>query len=372
MRILFASHTFDGGPFKVGSHHLAAGLAALGHHVVHISTPVSPLHALGAGSFPDRARLAVRGLRVTSDRLAHLVPAQLLPLTSTRADALAIRSAARPWWGSVTRFLGGEPDVLLIDQPKLLALAALFPRAAVITRATDLPASDREAEAFRRCAVISRGLVATSALVGERLRTWATGVPSLVLRNGVDLEHIESAPARDWSARRGVVYVGALDERFDWEKVAASAELLPTVPFDLWGPATSAPIALPPNVGLRGPLDYALLPRALAGARVGLLPLTAAPSNEGRSPMKLFEYLAGGLRVVASSTATLRGIGCADVSLTTSAAGFASAVRAAHDLLPTGDGAALARSFSWSGRAAALDEFVRSVVPAPEAQAARS
>ena len=44
MRILFVSHTDPFGPFRIGSHHLAAALARAGHDVTHLSTPISVAH----------------------------------------------------------------------------------------------------------------------------------------------------------------------------------------------------------------------------------------------------------------------------------------------------------------------------------------
>ena len=52
-------------------------------------------------------------------------------------------------------------------------------------------------------------------------------------------------------------------------------------------------------------MPYQSIASELHRARVGLLPLSASRENEGRSPMKLYEYLAAGLRVLARSTSTL-------------------------------------------------------------------
>jgi hypothetical protein len=94
------------------------------------------------------------------------------------------------------------------------------------------------------------------------------------------------------------VYVGALDRRFDWPTVAGLARSAPTVRIDIFGPAASRPPSLPANVFLPGPVDYTDLPRTLARYRVGLLPLSDEETNIGRSPMKLYEYLASGLNVL--------------------------------------------------------------------------
>jgi glycosyltransferase involved in cell wall biosynthesis len=59
------------------------------------------------------------------------------------------------------------------------------------------------------------------------------------------------------------------------------------------------------NLVLLGPRSYDLIPAFLQHADIGLLPLTSHPANAGRSPMKLYEYGAAGLYVVATATPEL-------------------------------------------------------------------
>ena len=58
-----------------------------------------------------------------------------------------------------------------------------------------------------------------------------------------------------------------------------------------------------------GPLAYEAVPGFLASHSVGFLPLSEARENLGRSPMKLYEYLASGLLVVGRVTDVLKGRG---------------------------------------------------------------
>ena len=56
LTIVFASHTFMGGTFVVGSHHLARCLANQGHRVLHLSTPVTPFHLVGWSNAETKGR----------------------------------------------------------------------------------------------------------------------------------------------------------------------------------------------------------------------------------------------------------------------------------------------------------------------------
>ncbi len=105
-----------------------------------------------------------------------------------------------------------------------------------------------------------------------------------------------------------------------------------------------------------------------------MLPLSEHPTNAGRSPMKLYEYLAAGLRVVARRTPALAAVPLADVALygppvagagespstdpdTPAAAGRAYAH--AHAKAPSGDGRVAAREMDWSFRAALVLDQAR-------------
>ena len=156
------------------------------------------------------------------------------------------------------------------------------------------------------------GLVGTSAPVLERLRKLGPGKPGLLLENGVEFEHFAKpaeppAPMLAIKAPR-LVYVGALDERFDFAATGLLARTLPTANILLIGPITKDARVLAgehSNIHLIGAIPYNSLPGWLQQADVALLPLAEHPANIGRSPMNLYEYAAAGLPVVARNTPEL-------------------------------------------------------------------
>lgn len=291
-RILFISHTHAFGAFRVGSHHYAATLARRGHDVVHLSTPISLAHrATGRIPRADIARIP-EGPTRGDDGVTHLVPRTTLPAPYLRTDLL-LRNAGLP-----TAY-----DAVLLDQPLLWhpTVRHLAPR--LVYRPTDLYPDGVKHRLQRRITTASDGIVATSTHVLDALGT--TSKPTLVIENGVDTTYLDTqAPAR---ARPDVcIYVGALDSRFDWPQLVAWATAHPDVRFVVAGPAAERIGALPANIELPGPVRYDDLPALLHGARVGMLPLSADPLNNGRSPMKRYEYLAAGLAVVSRDTPVIR------------------------------------------------------------------
>lgn len=389
MRILLLSHTGLSSVFRVGSHHLARELSAAGHDVVHISNPISVSH-LAAVRDPEvrrRARQAVPLRLRMADGAAFAVPWSLFPLMPDplpRPVRLGSGSVLRRRLADHWRALGSDPDrpfdLTLIDQPLLDYLLDDLPVGPVVYRPTDVNVRPAQIAAEERVLGRCQGVVATSAVVAaaitDRLAAQGRTLPVTAVPNGAQIAVFE-VDGPSWDERRGAVYVGALDERFDWAAVREMALAEPDEPVDVFGPVTGPVPALPGNVAVRGPVPYERVPGLFATHRVGILPLSDHPTNAGRSPMKLYEYLAAGLRVVSRRTPALAAAPLADVSLygttvsrpATPAAGTGApaeagptagaAYRAAHSAPPAGDGRAAAREMDWSVRAALVLDRAR-------------
>ncbi|MBD8467491.1 glycosyltransferase [Plantibacter sp. CFBP 8798] len=293
LTIVFVSHTDAFGTFRVGSHHLAREFARLGHRVLHISTPVSLVHRVlrrGEASREEASRL---GVIVDADGVSHLVPRTVLPAGA----------GGLPFARIFERVFGERcVDLVLVDQPTLWTSGLRHLVRTMVYRPTDLYEDGAKARFQRNALRTADAVVATSTAVLDALPI-PTGVPSMSLPNGVELDrfaHADVAPRNDRA-----VYVGALDDRFDWDAVRSMAASAPAWSFDVYGPGRPPAEPLPRNVALRGTISYDDVPAVLRSARIGVLPLSNAPVNRGRSPMKLYEYLASGLTVVTRETEVL-------------------------------------------------------------------
>ncbi len=138
---------------------------------------------------------------------------------------------------------------------------------------------------------------------------------ALYLPNGVEFERF-SAPAAPASTDRDVApllsagrpiagYYGALAEWFDYELVDETARLRPDWSFLLIGPMydqslQGRPMLKRENVRWIGPRDYHLLPGYLALFDVATIPFRINPITTATSPLKLYEYFAGGKPVVTT------------------------------------------------------------------------
>lgn len=363
LRVLIAGLEPLGSPIVDSSHQLARAFARLGHEVLHLSTPVTPGHLarLANPAVRRRFRLAVASRGI--DGVREFVPFALVPSWVTaRVDArtnLMLATTVPPIRRRLHRLGFSAVDLLVIEQPLFFGLWNHVDCARLVYRPIDvfplLMANPLVRRLERRILGAASGVVSASLPVAEHVRALSPyPLPELVLPNGVEYEHF-AAPAPlppEYAAIPAprAVYVGSLDARFDWETVQHAAALLPRVHFVLVGPGRPPTGARrTANLHCLGPRRYASVPGYLQHAAVGLLPLGDHPANRGRSPMKLYEYLAAGLPVAARDTPELRRRELPFVHFYAAPADFPRLVERLLGEPPDATGArAAAREHTWS------------------------
>ncbi len=146
--------------------------------------------------------------------------------------------------------------------------------------------------------------------------------------NGVDYDHFRlSAPppvpvdiADLVGAGRPIIgYYGALARWFDYELVAHAAEARGDCEFLLIGPdfdgsLAASHIARLPNVHWLGEKKYEDLPAYLHYFTVATIPFLINDITRATSPVKLFEYMAGGKPIVATDMPECREYSCVMVA----------------------------------------------------------
>jgi teichuronic acid biosynthesis glycosyltransferase TuaH len=217
--------------------------------------------------------------------------------------------------------LGLEDPVVITAHPLLAGFADLNWARAVTFYAVDdwsmSPPYKRwwaaYEEAYRR--IRERGLRIGAVSPGLREKL-ASGSASVVVPNGLEPSEWVGEPTPPaWLAglpRPLLVYLGTLDARLNVRWLAELAAALPQATVLLAGPVGDArglePLRAIPNVQIRpglGRREYAGL---LRSADVGLIPHVRSPLTESIEPQKIYEYLAGGLPVVATDLPPVRGI----------------------------------------------------------------
>lgn len=349
MKILFISHTADGGHFKVGSHHLAREISKKGIEVVHLSTNHSKLHRI-PGISKRHKRSNIQEIRTDAAGVVHIVPQTVLPIQ--------LSSSKRRILSLLKRVGFEEPDFVLIDQPLFSGIvASLRKNSTIVYRPTDEYPSGLANACQRRLLPLVDGIIATSRPVYDAIASSGlVKVPGIVLENGVESEIFNIG---EESQRKGFVYIGAMDHRFDWNAICTIAEADLNEEIHLYGPNPISIQNLPANVFVEGPLLYSDVPNILSRYRVGLLPLNDSVQNNGRSPMKYYEYLASGLYVLGSETSELRRRQKSGVFLYRNSDELASQL--ADLQIQNGTniaGAAESKDFDWSGISNRLLKFL--------------
>lgn len=313
-KVLFLSHASLSTGFVVGSHQLGKCFSSK-NVVYHVSSPVTPFHIFKGKTGRSKLKNSLSPKHKESFGFTDFIP--LVPFPYGISGAL-------DYLNNVFVFLYFKffkiPtifDFTLIDQPSLVGFYEHFVDSKkMVYRPTDIY-KDMGGEKYvsheKRCIEMSNGVIATSREVMNALDL-DSSKPKLVVENGVDFDFFNRGC--DSEQRTGLVYVGAVDFRFDIEFVITLAKSLPGEKIDIYGPVSIDIQACKHVSNLRflGKLNYEKVPDALCKYKFGLLPLNDHPANIGRSPMKLYEYQAAGLLCLVPNIGKYESLACETIS----------------------------------------------------------
>ena len=322
-KVLMACTNYWHSPYQVGSHHLARGFVREGWDVAFVSDPISPLHLVGGWSDELCERFASYRSHGVEDLAGHVWAYTPATLASPHNKPILRSGWIHRNWAklslpNVVRMVRergfGEVDLLYFD-----SLAQSFWLDAVRHRRSVLRVTDRMVGFKKFTAALHEGerelarRVSAVAYTATQLRDYVHGLgPAAIidLPNGVNFEHFaagdRSVPDELATMPRPIaIYVGAMHHWFDFELVNTVARRLPQVSLVLIGPDQLARRRLErlPNLHLLGRRSYARLPSYLHNADVALIPFDVQRYPElvhSVNPLKLYEYFACGLPVIAT------------------------------------------------------------------------
>jgi teichuronic acid biosynthesis glycosyltransferase TuaH len=270
-----------------------------------------------------RDRMSRGGQPFPEDERRHL----LSPVRVRRSEPTSLRGVARSFAAydrameRAAAQMGLEAPAVVTTHPLVAGFAELAWARSVTFYALDdwtvHPAYRRWWPAYResyaRIRDRGRGVAAVSRPLLERLAP--TG-PSLVVPNGLEPTEWSGVvdPPDSLGERSGplLVYAGTLDTRLDVAWLSQTAKALPDATIVLAGPLVDRGhfdgLRAEPNIKICPPLPRPELAALIRSADVGLVPHVRSELTEAMSPLKLYEYLAGGLPVVATDLEPMRGI----------------------------------------------------------------
>jgi glycosyltransferase involved in cell wall biosynthesis len=283
-----------------------------------------------------------------SDERLHLYE----PLRLRRREPVSIAALERSYaaYGRRLRRAAGRHGLtrpaIVTAHPFVAAFAELDWAGPITLLATDdwaaHPAYERwrpaYLTAYERIAARRLRVCAVTEAIVERIDPQG---PAAVVPNGVDPEEwLRIAPPPEWFLDLPgprLLYVGTLDSRLDVDAVIAVARNWPQGSIVLAGPLADpdhlARLRDEPNITFAGPVPRDQVAALAYAADACLVPHRRLPLTEAMSPLKIYEYLAGGGPVAATDLPPLRGIE-GPVALAAPGGDFVAAVREALDTGP--------------------------------------
>lgn len=310
-------------PSQVGTHAISKTLAGDGWDVAFISEPISPFHLLKKDRYQVDQRFDIYrsgGITDCNNQVWAYVPFALL--TPQNYPFFRSKFVYHYWekftFPSLLKLLRNrgfvDVDLLYFDNSTQAFWLDYIKCKKSVFRVVDNYAG------FQKYSQQSRQLekrlceqVDLVLYTASNLKSFAgkyNTKKNLFFPNGVNFKHF-SAPQNEIPKEYHsipsprVVYIGEMRIRFDFELVKTTAKQIPDFSFVLIGDDFIAKKFFKdsPNVYVLGPKRYELLPTYLHFADIGMIPFNIKKHSSlinFVNPLKLKQYFAAGLPVVAS------------------------------------------------------------------------
>lgn len=375
---------------------VAAGLASAGNRVLFVeNTGIRRPYLTDLGRLRARLRnwqAAPGGLRSASEGVDVLSP-MLLPLPYARwAQAVNQPLLCR----GIERWLAAssqQPTIVITFLPTPLARATIRALAPAVTVFYCADRLSESTPAAARLAAHERAMFAEADLVlttssglldaarphAPRAVLFQGGVRALAFqraraaREAAATTDLSEAPAALRGLKRPIVgYVGSIRNEMDRALLADAARLAPELTFVLAGPvlADISGLTRCPNVIFLGPLTHAETVHHMAWFDAGIIPYALNAYTADIMPVKLLEYLAAGLPVVATGLPEVRRFAAAHgpvVSIADGAGAFTAALRAAlaeDTPARAAQRAEIAGRHDWTARIAMMSDLIEAALAA--------
>ncbi|WP_307585657.1 glycosyltransferase [Paenibacillus wynnii] len=267
--------------------------------------------------------------------------------------------------------LNGEKKLYWSSWSKMLGAASRFqPDTIVYDCVDDFP--DWEADEMN-WAHLADMIVCTADHLQQKMQQHVPGKPITMIRNGCEWSHFAAAvsmetkslPPLPTTEGFKIGYIGAWAPWVDEELVRKVATEFPESQVIIVGPKLREDgDQLGPNVFNLGYRDYHGLPQILSYLDVCIIPFRINRITESTNPIKVYEYLAAGKRVVSTNLPEVRKLQ-AYVSVADNHDEFIEGVRSAlrsskEDRFSLSQ---FARAFSWEQRFAQIYAMLKQHSP---------
>ncbi|MDQ1486412.1 MAG: teichuronic acid biosynthesis glycosyltransferase TuaH [Actinomycetota bacterium] len=298
--IVIGSNSFEAA-VPLGDWHLARAFARQNHRVLYVN-PVRSVFTYGARRFGARTRLSV----AADSRIAALTPIGVYGRLRGVPAGIQGRWVTYQVRAAAAR-LGMRDPLVLTVRPERGIWSGLSRGPLVYWQkdaewtAVNVAHPEWTHRSYLRLLHAADVVVTVSARLRDLARE--NGVAAVIVPNGCDLSAADretpEPPALAGLTRPRAVYAGSVSGRVDTELFDRLVREFPAVAFIIIGSGdTRMPEA--PNVHVVGQLSFDELRSYLRYADVGLVPYTPSDFNAASRPLKIYDYLAAGLPVLAT------------------------------------------------------------------------
>ncbi len=218
----------------------------------------------------------------------------------------------------------------------------------------------------------SDAVIASSQFLYEVAAKYASPEKISIVRNGTEVKHFYQATAMGNSQkeRKVIGYYGAVSHWFAWETVCCVAQQFPECDVVIIGEVSEYQEHLKhhANIKLLGEKPYADLPKYLADFDVCLIPFdTSTDLIKATNPVKFYEYLSAGKKIVATEIPELMPYRDEYVYMSNDNDKFVEYVRKCLDgqdtLKNADDCISFAEENDWQNRYTAFEKAAREAIP---------
>jgi glycosyltransferase involved in cell wall biosynthesis len=163
-----------------------------------------------------------------------------------------------------------------------------------------LPEGERALDYHHRLLKEADVVITSSQVLYQQIKPVRPDV--ILVPNGIDREHFRYVGKADKAGSNPLIgFHGAIAEWFDVDLLCEVARLRPDYKFELIGPLSVEieTFSQIPNIQYREAVPYEDVPQVISRFNVGILPFKLNPMTHAVRPLKVLEYLAMGVPVVA-------------------------------------------------------------------------
>lgn len=379
-KALFATSNYWNSPFQVGTHHIAKELVKKGWEIAYVSAPISPIHRMFSPTkeFYDRYEVYKNGGEMyEGGQVWSYVPGALL--TPNNKPILRSEFIYNNWnrltFPNINKLIESKGfrkvDLLYFDNGLQNYLLDFIDCKKSVFRMADKNSgfsnhTNALGNAETKLSQSVDRVLYTAHTLEEHVNS-LDPKGTLYFPNGVNLEHFlkkQEQPIEYKSIDKPiVVYVGAIEEWFDFHLFNEMAKMMPDIAFVVIGPDQLAKEHIDDreNVHILGRRSYDQLPAYLQHANVGIIPFNVkdyAHLLDYVNPLKLYEYMVCGIPVVSTKWKEWEYIN-SPAKLAENLEGFVEAIRETVQDTDREKYISFAKKHSWTSR---VDNLLKEVL----------